>query len=105
MYEEKKKPVGSYDLRDMFTPDLIDLARGCLSHLCKRASYPISDDMKEHEAAIRYFLERSVVKLIRSPGQIADFMEHVIHYHENIQDCEIRMDYGDNIKRTIRYRR
>lgn len=88
--EPKKKitpvEVPSFNtLAKYSTPNLVRTAKNCLSTLCSRAHEPCSE-VFEHEKTIRFFLERSIVRLIKSPKHIADLMEYVIKEHERVYD-------------------
>ncbi|MDY6957842.1 MAG: hypothetical protein SVK08_01660 [Halobacteriota archaeon] len=73
----KKKYFEINNLKNEETVILVHTAGTSLSHLCERAKEPCSE-VFEHEEAIRHFLERSVVQLIRSPRELYKLINHIL---------------------------
>ena len=84
-----------YSLRHLSQKDnstLKQLARNALSILCRRSrTEEFSIEMTED---MRFFLERSIVRLVQSPKQIGDLLEHVIKEHPYVLDCGFK--YSQN---------
>ena len=83
-----REAVNTKNLKEASVDDLVSSAKSCLSELCKRTRQPCNEVI-EHEDTIRYFLERSIVRLIPTGYEIKKLMEHVIQDHEKIIDCRV----------------
>ena len=93
--DNDEKDYYLYSLRHLSQKDnstLKQLARNALSILCRRSrTEEFSIEMTED---MRFFLERSIVRLVQSPKQIGDLLEHVIKEHPYVLDCGFK--YSQN---------
>ena len=75
-------------LNEASTGELVKTVRRCLSTLCKRVNEAKQLDL-DYQKTLRFAIERSIVKLIHDPLEIAGLMEHVIKEHRHIHNVGI----------------
>jgi len=98
---EENQSYFLYSLRHLAkkdSPTLIRIARNALSILCRRSREYNEELSYSQTEDIRFFLERSFVRLIKSPKEIGDLMEYIIKEHENVVDCGFYGGPHTNVK-------